>query len=244
MGSALIVIAIFLAVTMQKLHTVQASAVELAAKLDKIQPVKGHEHSAIRQWMIRQQLARVGPIVVLGDSLTEAAPLPASVCGHAVVNAGIGGANVTSMFDALPEILRGTSPALIVVALGTNDAHAAPNRVEIFREAYGKLLARAATIAPRLAVASIPAMDPEGALTKSAGMDAGLVDRFNVDLRELASGASATFIDVRKAIEDADLAAPTIDGVHLSPPAYDHWRSEIRAGIMKALECGTVAGAD
>ena len=45
----------------------------------------------VRAFMIRSQLARArNPVVIIGDSITEAALLPSSICGHDVVNAGVG----------------------------------------------------------------------------------------------------------------------------------------------------------
>lgn len=183
------------------------------------------------------------PVVVIGDSLTEAAPLPAAICGHAVVNAGIGGANASSTRDGLATLLAGVSPALIVLAIGTNDTAPAPDRPAMFRATYGEILARAEKLTPRIAIATIPSIDAAGPLTKAGGMDATLVDALNDELAGLASRHGAVMIDVRAAVDGAELAAPTIDGVHLSPRAYDYWTGEIQRGITAALGCGAVAGS-
>jgi hypothetical protein len=58
-------------------------------------------HRATRQFVVRSTLARFDDaIVVLGDSIVEASTLPRSLCGHPVVNAGIGGASTASHLDA------------------------------------------------------------------------------------------------------------------------------------------------
>jgi hypothetical protein len=46
-----------------------------------------------------QKLAQAGDnaIVFIGDSITESALLPETICGHQVVNAGLGGAPVTNV---------------------------------------------------------------------------------------------------------------------------------------------------
>ena len=53
-------------------------------------------HSEARLAVIKSQLSRVDgdPIVVMGDSIVESAMLPATLCGHPVINAGIGGATI------------------------------------------------------------------------------------------------------------------------------------------------------
>jgi len=81
-------------------------------------------HGATRQVIIASTLARVDdPIVVLGDSIVEGSTLPRSLCGHAIVNAGIGGASTAShLGSVLKEALAAKRAALIIVSLGTNDA--------------------------------------------------------------------------------------------------------------------------
>src|SRR5258708_36763862 len=49
-------------------------------------------HAQARQFVIQSTLDRFpDPIVLLGDSIVEGSTLPRSLCGHAVINAGIGG---------------------------------------------------------------------------------------------------------------------------------------------------------
>ena len=53
-----------------------------------------HDHADVRRLMIAAALADADqPIVVLGDSVTEMAPLPRQLCEHPVINAGVGGMN-------------------------------------------------------------------------------------------------------------------------------------------------------
>jgi hypothetical protein len=54
-----------------------------------------HEHFEARLAVIRSQLSRVEkPIIVMGDSIVESALLPPSLCGHPIINAGVGGATI------------------------------------------------------------------------------------------------------------------------------------------------------
>src|SRR5216683_3133283 len=110
-----------------------------------------------RQLVVWRTLARLDdPIVVLGDSIVEASTLPRSLCGHAIVNAGIGGASTASNLGSiLSEALDNKRAALVVVSLGTNDA-AIPSSVERYRSNYRALLTELAGLTPRSAIAAIP----------------------------------------------------------------------------------------
>src|ERR1700737_3786659 len=78
-------------------------------------------------------------IVIIGDSLTQNARLPASVCGIPLINAGIGGSRASSFIPFAEEMTaRQLSPTLIVIALGINDAVLA-YRTD-FRATYGLLI--------------------------------------------------------------------------------------------------------
>src|SRR5580658_3243830 len=55
------------------------------------------DHRVFRQLMLHFTLSRFDdPIIVLGDSITEASTLPRFLCGHAVINAGLSGATTAS----------------------------------------------------------------------------------------------------------------------------------------------------
>src|SRR5258706_2037797 len=79
----------------------------LNARVDRLRPgTVGHEHSDVRKFVIATHLARTkSPIVFLGDSITEAAVVPDSICGRPVVNAGIGGAGVDDLLRVAPSLL-------------------------------------------------------------------------------------------------------------------------------------------
>jgi len=81
-----------------------------------------HRHT--RQVILHYTLSRAEqPIMVLGDSITEASTLPRSYCDHPLVNAGLDGASTASDLGTwLKDVLNGRRAAAILVALGTNDA--------------------------------------------------------------------------------------------------------------------------
>ena len=72
--------------------------------------------------MIRAALSEADqPIVFVGDSIIEMAPLPREVCGHQVVNAGIGGFTIGEYARIVPRLFTNSRPFFIVSALGAND---------------------------------------------------------------------------------------------------------------------------
>jgi lysophospholipase L1-like esterase len=186
-------------------------------------------HWATRQFVIRSTLARFdSPIVVLGDSIVEASTLPRSLCGHAIVNAGIGGTSTASNLGSfLSESLGDKQAALVVVALGTNDA-AIPHSLERYRSNYRALLTELAALTPRSAIAAIP--PPEVGLVEAKKVSVAAIDSYNAILPELAEEARATFIPLPAMPE-----RHTLDGIHLNAAGYEVWDKAILGGIESAL---------
>jgi len=186
-------------------------------------------HTATRQRIIAWTLARVDdPIVILGDSITEASTLPRSLCGHGIVNVGIGGVSTESGMDSLlTQSLDGKRAALVVVALGTNDA-AIPNSVERYRSNYRALLDKLSTVTPRMAILAIP--PPEAGLDEAKKVSLAVIDSYNTMLPELAKEIRATFIALPAMPE-----RHTFDGLHLNAAGYAVWDRAILQGIEAVL---------
>jgi lysophospholipase L1-like esterase len=193
------------------------------------QPIVIDTHGPSRQFVIRSTLARVeNAVVVLGDSIVEASTLPRSLCGHPIVNAGIGGASTASNLGSiLTESLGNRRAALIVVSLGSNDA-AIPNSVERYRSNYRALLIELAALTPRTAVAAIP--PPEAGLEEAKKVSLATIDSYNAILPELAEEARAKFIPLPAMPE-----RHTLDGIHLNAAGYEVWDKAILHGIESAL---------
>ena len=186
-------------------------------------------HWATRQFVIRSTLARLDDaIVIVGDSIVEASTLPRSLCGHPVVNAGIGGASTASdLPSVLSQSLEGRQAALIVVSLGTNDA-AVPDSVAQYRSNYLSLLTRLAALTPRSAIAAIPS--PEAGLEEAKKVSAAVIDSYNAILPGLAEEARAVFIPLPAMPE-----RHTLDGIHLNAAGYEAWDKGLSEGIKAAL---------
>jgi len=189
---------------------------EIARKLPG--PEAGHLHTDIRLWMIKSQISRVeSPIIVMGDSIVEAAILPSEIGGHPVINAGVGGATI-GFFEAYAAMFAEvTTPALIVLSVGINDAQ--PNRMESFRSEY---LATLALLKVPVAVVTVTP-------SKNTAVDLGTVDQFNQFIKSLAGSYSV--IDVSKDMN----ASMTVDGIHLNQDGYRIWGRAVIQGIEEKL---------
>ena len=153
--------------------------------------------------------------------------MPRSLCGHPIVNAGIGASTASNLGSILAEALGGKRAALVVVALGTNDA-AIPLSVEQYRSNYRALLTELAALTPRSAIAAIP--PPEAGLEEAKRSASPLIDSYNAILPELAEEARATFIPLPAMPEHH-----TLDGIHLNAAGYEVWDKAILGGIESAL---------
>ena len=193
------------------------------------QPLILDTHGPTRQFVIRSTLARVeNAVVILGDSIVEMSTLPRSLCGHPIVNAGIGGAATESHLGSiLTESLGNRRAALIVVSLGTNDA-AKPNSVERYRSNYRSLLTELAALTPRTAIMAIP--PPEAGLEEAKKLSLATIDSYNAILPALAEEARATFIALPAMPE-----RHTFDGIHLNAAGYEIWDGAILRGIESAV---------
>ncbi len=185
-------------------------------------------HRQARQLVVHYTLSRVDdPIILVGDSITEASTLPRTLCGHPIVNAGLNGASTASDLGTwLIEALDGKRAASIVVSLGTNDALMARS-TQAFETDYAALLARLAKVSDHLSVLAIPGIDVQGRMTAEMRAEAmRRIDGLNAVLPALAAKGRATFIAL-----PAMPTPHTIDGVHLDAVGYSAWDEAILKGV-------------
>jgi len=191
-------------------------------------------HRQARQFIVHYTLSRVdNPIILVGDSLTEASTLPRELCGHPIVNAGLNGASTASDLGTwLIEALDGRRAAMIVVSLGTNDALTARS-TQAFETSYAELLAQLVEVTDHLSVLAIPGIDAQGRVTEEMQAEAmGRINGLNTVLPALAAKGGATFIAL-----PAMPKPHTIDGVHLNAVGYSAWDEAILKGISTV--CGS-----
>jgi lysophospholipase L1-like esterase len=161
------------------------------------------------------------PILIVGDSITEAALLPSVLCKAPVINAGIGGAGTTTDFQfIIRRSLAGRKAKLIVVALGTNDAY--ETDAARFKTRYAAQVAHLKPFAERMLLVKIPPLssnhlnlmqDNVAPLNRAVEAVAVENDLHVISLQELESVQS-------------------LDGVHLSDAGYAVWDKKVTEGIL------------
>jgi lysophospholipase L1-like esterase len=163
-----------------------------------------------REFLIRSELAEAsGPILVIGDSITERAKLPETIDGREVINGGISGATVED-FEQIAAALIQHRPFFLAVALGSN------NTAETLRTAYPALLAQLKVLAPHLLAVGVTPQD--GADLKNAEIKAA-ADREGVRFIEMPLPNGST----------------QPDRVHLNAAGYQKWTPALVSAIRNLL---------
>jgi lysophospholipase L1-like esterase len=168
-------------------------------------------------------------IVLLGDSLTqhwEVQDRPAPV-GLNVINRGIAGQNTDQMLMRFEDDVVALSPAVVVIAGGTNDTRIFSGEPAAAREAVVARIARnvramadiAAANHIRVAIAAItPCRD-----CAANNRDPATLVAANAWLRRFAAERGYPFVDYYAALADAQDELPaslTRDGLHVTAEAY------------------------
>jgi lysophospholipase L1-like esterase len=194
----------------------------------------GNRRLDVRLFAIRSKLEQADqPVIVVGDSITEGAPLPSSICGHAVVNDGIGGMTAQSYLPLASQFLTNEAAGLIVVALGTNDSTIVSPEWSVVERSYSNLLDLLAQHTPNIVLAGIPPFEMNGALAKGF-INQASGDRNDAGIRTIAETRKLSFIDLRHDIHGEGL---TRDGIHLNAAGYAQWRDDIVSHIMSSIGC-------
>ena len=172
-----------------------------------------YDHREVRQYTIRLALAEVThPIVVLGDSITEIARMPESLCGYPIVNAGVSGATAADFSHLAPILLKAKRPVLLVVALGANDGSNTR-----FASDYAALFAQLKSFGPVIAIG------------------ATAVRSINDKVEAAAHAASIPFFEIE--IPSTEL----LDGIHFNEAAYRRWVPALSRAITTELRCEPTA---
>ncbi|MBR1249408.1 SGNH/GDSL hydrolase family protein [Bradyrhizobium sp. AUGA SZCCT0169] len=168
-----------------------------------------HDHTDVRQAIIRTSLSQATrPIIIVGDSIAEMAPLPIEVSGHEVINAGIGGITSRELVWISPRFLEGVTATLIVVSTGANDVGSALNVEE-----YSKLLRVLKPHAQQLLV--MPSTQDEAVITN------------------LKKACVDNAVDILVVAIPTEGRMP--DGVHLNRTGYRIWMQTLASYMMRIM---------
>jgi lysophospholipase L1-like esterase len=168
-----------------------------------------HDHQDVRQFVIKAALADASqPIVMIGDSITEMAPLPAEIAGHPVIDAGIGGISTSGYKLLAGRLFEGVQPYAVVIALGANDTGSS------------NLLADAKEL-----IAIIKAFTPRVVVSTTA-----TDQTTNSHIREAAEASGVRFIEA-----EVPEALKRKDHIHFTAAAYRVWLPQIRTAVEAVL---------
>jgi lysophospholipase L1-like esterase len=206
----------------------------LLGRAHQAKPV-GSEHRTSRQQVLYFTLSRTdAPIIVLGDSIVEAATLPPSACGHAFVNAGLSGAATSSDLGGwLKPALGAIRPFAIIVSLGVNDAlTSSPDRPAAFAGRYEALLRELSALTDHVYVVETPPVEARERMTADmAKAVMATIGLYRAALPDPAKRTGATLLPL------PEMPTPfTIDGVHLNAEGYRIWDQAVLRAT--ALACG------
>lgn len=110
--------------------------------------------SATHQAVNQPTATRAGPIVFLGDSITQLWPLDDFVPG--AINAGASGEDTYEMIARFERDVLSLAPSVVVILAGTNDIR---DRDSADTERLFEMVARAKAADIRVIVGTIPPMD-------------------------------------------------------------------------------------
>lgn len=183
---------------------------------------------------------RAGYVVIIGDSITQEAPLE-PVAAQLPVNAGIGGARVGDALSLILPTLVASRPAALLIAIGVNDtkfqfSESRAQRLTDFARDYRELVRGARRLTPHVGLLLIGPV--------ANGMDLGdrffdpeLILSFNAIIAAVATELKAPVFPLT-GLEGADgFAHPhvTHDGVHLTDAGYAIWNEAVARAWTKLL---------
>lgn len=189
-------------------------------------------HLELRDDIVRYQLlqVRAEPVILaLGDSIVEGALWP-KVCGASVINGGIGGASMGTVFDVMAGWLDRPFDAIIIAA-GINDAaRVRPTPPQEFRRRLEAVAAKASANTKTVLIATVLPVETSGRLGEAA-FDPGLIAAYNEAIRDVAQRPGLRLIDLSQAFGVKDggpmAAGATLDGVHLTAESYRVWLAAV-----------------
>ncbi|WP_225669184.1 SGNH/GDSL hydrolase family protein [Bradyrhizobium hereditatis] len=179
------------------------------ARFGEVTSHKFHDHAEVREFIIRAALAETRqPIVVIGDSVAEMAPLPRQICGRSVINAGVGGMTIREAKRLAARAIGERGAFMVALAIGANDAGS-----QTARQDFAELIEAVKPLSARPLVAISTA--PDAQTSQQIG--------------EAASGV--LFVDPL-----LPPGSKMPDGIHFTAAAYSAWVPALEAAIAKL--CG------
>jgi lysophospholipase L1-like esterase len=163
-----------------------------------------------------------GPVVFLGDSLTESGRWDELFPQLTTVNAGRAGDTTADVQDRLGEVIA-LAPSVVVVMVGTNDFGLRATVEQVVRGTENILWTLHHELpGTRIVVVSVLPRERERA---------EWIRQVNIHVRQFAPSVKAEFVDLWPAFaeEDGELSPRfTTDRVHLNDDGYAAWADALR----------------
>jgi lysophospholipase L1-like esterase len=190
-----------------------------------------HSYHEFRLEVFAISRIKTAAIVMLGDSITEAAPWDELTGCRSIVNRGIGGDTTAGVLARLDEVAK-LQPRAVFLMIGVNDISLgvpADKTIENYRAILDRL--NAANIRT-FAAYVLPV-----AKSYSKPQNNAVITRLNEAIAVALRGRSSTVaIDLRPLLRGADgylREDLTYDGLHLSGKGYAIWRDAIAAPVAE-----------
>lgn len=168
-----------------------------------------------------------GPLLFLGDSITEQGSWDAWLPGEHVVNQGIGGDTTDGVLERLDAVVA-EQPEAIVLLIGTNDFGNHRASVEHVVRGVESVLVTLRRELPgvRLLLVSILPREAEWAAK---------IDAANRHLRQFVATCHAQYLDLWPALADGDHLDEryTDDGLHLTEDGYRAVVAELEPALER-----------
>ena len=169
-----------------------------------------------------------GGVLVLGDSIVERQYI-AHLCGRPVLNAGISGITAGRMSEVAPPIVAAADPALVVVAVGVNNA--------IVWRATSAVIAQRSLEAlltglrgRTLILVGIQPVEPNRAVPRPhEPWSMYGVAQVRAMMPDLARRFGASYVPPLAATGNR-----TADGIHLTPAAAAEWQAAVERACPPA----------
>jgi lysophospholipase L1-like esterase len=166
-------------------------------------------------------------VVMIGDSLTDAAEWREMFPQLSVVNRGIDNDTTDGVLARLDDIIA-AKPRLAFVMIGVNDFSNARAGVDGVLSNYRAIVARLQQAGIKVVIESTLPCNETLGKWKSCKAINGKIRRLDAQLAKLAS-ASVAYADLAAVLADAHGVKKefTYDGVHLNGEGYRAWRDAI-----------------
>lgn len=177
-----------------------------------------HRHARSSAMLRQAQDFPDGGIMIVGDSLTEFTYI-SELCNKPVFNAGLAGSRVSDWKYRLPQMLKATRPAIVIFALGLNDAaRSTTYDPQTWREDYRTLIAQVHD--SKVVIVGVQPIEPYKLVSNTK--DTTRIDLINRHSRELATELGLRFIEPLPST-----VGKTYDGVHLNRAGRPAWRARL-----------------